>query len=592
VTGSAAGAAGTLRLRASAAGCVRELVRAAATTGYVPMGPVEVEELLGGLVGQLVDALFAEPFQAAPGYQVGAALVGADFVGPEMVGRTVRVLSSRLLADIGADTGEMRARLAALMGGVSTGYARALRDRVLDDQEETRRATMVATHLAQQAVRVSEQRRWWDARHDPLTGLANRALFTERLAAALADAAGAGRVGVCLLGLDRFSAVNDSLGRQAGDELLVAVGRRLEQQFGPPERLVARIGGDQFAVLVGVPAAARIEDLDAVAEQALAAPFGLGGHRLHLPASAGVAAGQTGHDPVELVRAAEVTLRWAKADGGGRWLRFDPDRYAADRRRWALTAELPAALYRGEFILDYQPIVRLADRRVRGLEALVRWAHPQRGRLGPDQFVGLAEETGLIVDLGRWVLQQACREASRWAELTPAPPFVSVNVAVRQIRHPGLAQDVAVALAGAGLPPGRLQLEITESGLMRPDSRPLSTLRAIADTGVRVAIDDFGTGWANYAHLRTLPVREIKLAASFLDRLRGPEPADPVDQQVVAGLVALAHTLDLTVTAEGVETAAQAERLHRLGCDAGQGWHLGRPEPPDRLADLLTPSGG
>jgi EAL domain-containing protein (putative c-di-GMP-specific phosphodiesterase class I) len=285
------------------------------------------------------------------------------------------------------------------------------------------------------------------------------------------------------------------------------------------------------------------------------------------------------------VRCAEITLRWARADGGSRWLRFDPARHAGDVARWALTAALPAALERGEFTVEYQPILALADRDVHGVEALVRWRHPVLGLLGPDHFIGLAEETGLIVPLGRWVMEQACREARRWTR--PGSAFISVNLAVHQTREPALVGEVASLLATTGLEPSRLQLEITESAFVGPGA-PLDAVRALAGMGVRIAIDDFGTGWANYANLRTLPVCEVKLAAAFLDGLQSPDAPDPVDQQVLAGLVSLAHTLGLTVTAEGVETAAQADRLHSLGCDAGQGWHFGRPGPPERLAPLLT----
>ena len=568
------------------AGCVRELVRAAARTGYVPLSPVEVEEVMRGLVGRLVAALFAEPFRTGAGYEVGLALVEADFIAPEMLGRTVNVLGGRLLSDLGADTAEVRGRLAELLGGVSSGYARALRDRVRHDQESVARAMVVAQHLAEQAVRDSEERRWWEARHDPLTGLPNRALFTERLAAACSGPATGAGLGLCLLALDRFGAINDSLGQDAANALLVAVARRLEQRFGPAGHLLARTGTAGFAILA--TGLSRAEEVDELADAAMATldlPFAVGQHNLHVAASGSVVHRLVGRtSPAEVVRWAEITLRWARADGGGRWLRFDPARHAGDVARWALTAALPTALERGEFTVEYQPILGLADRDVHGVEALVRWRHPERGLLGPDHFIGLAEETGVIVPLGRWVLEQACAEARRWTG--PGSAFVSVNLAVHQTRDSGLVDEVAGLLARTGLPPSRLQLEITESAFVGPGA-PMDAIWALAGLGVRVAIDDFGTGWANYAHLRDLPVCEVKLAAAFLDGLRSPDAADPVDQQVLAGLVSLAHALGLTVTAEGVETAAQAERLHRLGCDAGQGWHLGRPGPPERLARFL-----
>jgi diguanylate cyclase len=565
------------------AGCVRELVRAAVGTGYVPMSPVEAEELIGGLISQLVDGLFAQPFRTTPGYEVGAALVEAHFIGPEMVGRMVRVLSDRLLPDLDADSPELRSRLAALLGGVATGYARALRDRVREDQEETRRAMMIAQHLAAEQVRTSEERSWWQLRHDSVTELPNRELLLERLSAALRRSPDGAPVGLCLLALERFGAINDSLGHETADDLLRAVARRLEDRFAGPGYLVARSGGDQFAVLaVG---AADGEGIACAALAVLSEPFEAGPHRLPVRVSAGAAdRGAGASDPAELLRRAEVTLRWAKADGGGRWLRFDADRHAEDLARWALSADLPAALERSEFVVDYQPITWLSDGAVRGVEALVRWRHPVRGLLGPDLFIGLAEETGLIVDLGRWVLAQACREAAGWPGGVAAP-FVSVNLAVRQTRQPDLVAGVLAVLAETGLPASRLQLEITESAVLGPEEAPMRALRDLRAAGVRIAMDDFGTGWANYAHLRDLPVGEIKLASGFVANLAPPDApdADTVDRQVLAGLVGLAHAVGLTVTAEGVETAAQAQRLRELGCDAGQGWYFGRPCAPGDL---------
>jgi diguanylate cyclase (GGDEF)-like protein len=594
LTGRLAGRAGrdlASPTRPGLADTVRELVRAAAGTGYVPMSPVETEQLMRGLVGRLVDALYAEPFPTGAGYEVGLALVGADLIAPEMLGCAVKILGGRLLGDLGADTADLRTRLAELLGAMSRGYARALRDRVRDEQEAVARAMVVAQHLAEQAVSVSEERRWWEARHDPLTGLPNRALVTERLAATFTYPGRGPQLGLCLLGIDRFGAVKDSLGNDAADALLVAVARCLEERFGPAGYLFARTGSAEFAILA--TGLSHADDVDEIAEAAVATldlPFAVGRHNLHVGASAGAVYRVVAEtNPAEVMRWAESTLRWARADGVGRWLRFDPARYVSDVARWALTAALPTALERGEFTVEYQPILRLADRDVHGVEALVRWRHPSRGMLGPEHFIGLAEETGLIVPLGRWVLEQACREARRWAR--PGSPFISVNLAVAQTRAPALVEEVVKLLAGTGLEPSRLQLEITESAFVGPDGTAADAIRALARTGVRIAIDDFGTGWANYARLRALPVCDVKLAAAFLDGLQSADAPDLVAEQVVTGLVALAHAVDLTVTAEGVETAAQAERLHRLGCDAGQGWHFGRPGPPERLASLLVRAG-
>jgi len=291
-----------------------------------------------------------------------------------------------------------------------------------------------------------------------------------------------------------------------------------------------------------------------------------------------------GAGAAETMHRAEIALRWASADGGGRWLRFDPARHAGDVARWALTVALPAALERGELTLHYQPIFGLADQAVQGVEALVRWRHPERGLLEPHQLIGLAEEAGLTVPLGRWVLEHACGEALRWTR--PGSPYVSVNLAATQVREPGLVDDVARLLAKTGLEPSRLQLELTECAFGEADTPP-GTIDALAGLGVRVAVDDFGTGWANYASLRALPACEVKLAAALLAGLRSPRYPDPVDEVFVSGLVRLVHSLGLTVTAKGVETATQADRLHALGCDAGQGWHFGRPGPAARFTELL-----
>jgi diguanylate cyclase (GGDEF)-like protein len=568
------------------AGCVRELGRATAGTGYVPLSPVEVEDLLRGLVGRLVDALFAEPFQTRPGDEVGHALVEADFLAPEMLGRTVQTLGGRLLSDLGADSAELRRRLAGLLGGVSAGYARGLRDRARSEQEAVARAMMRAQHLAEKAVRDSEQRRWWEARHDPLTGLANRALFTERLAAVLAEPEDAAEAALFLLTVDRFAAINDCLGHDAGDSLLAAVARRLAGHLGPAGHLLARTGTAEFAVLATGMSSS--EDADEVAGHATATldlPVDVGTHSLRVRASGGLVYPVADRaSAAAVMHRAETALRWASADGGGRWLRFDPARHADDMARWALAAALPAALERGELTLHYQPVFGLADRAVLGVEALVRWRHPERGLLEPREFLGLAEETELTVPLGRWVLEQACREARRWSR--PGSPYVSVNLAVPHTRQPGLVDDVARLLAKTGLEPSRLQLELTEGAFAEPGDSA-DTIGALADLGVRVAIDDFGAGWANYACLRALPACEVKLADAFVTGLHSARCPDPVDEVFVTGLIRLVHTLGLTVTAQGVETATQADQLHALGCDAGQGWYFGRPGPAGRLTELL-----
>ncbi|MEJ3745267.1 bifunctional diguanylate cyclase/phosphodiesterase [Actinomycetes bacterium KLBMP 9797] len=552
----------------------------------MPVTQAELESFLESLTVRLVTALYAEPFSLRLGYQIGADLVAAHIASAEGLGRTIEVIDLRLVRDLGLSADETRDRMARLLGAVAIGYARALRDRTLDEQESIRRAALVAREQAEHALRESEARFRHQATHDPLTDLPNRTLFTERLDAAFHLPRIAGRrLGVCFVDLDGFKMVNDTLGHQAGDHLLTAVAERLRR--GVSGHLLARMGGDEFVILVEDTTCT--DDVLKVADAALAAlaePCVIDEHEVRVTASIGIVERAVeGTSPGEIMRDADITLHWAKKAGKGRWALFDPERNEHELTRYALASAIPAALDRGEFCLEYQPLVSLADGTLLGVEALVRWRHPRLGLLRPDHFIGLAEETGLIVRLGSWVLAEACRQARRWIERSPQAPFVSVNLAVPQVRDPGLVNEVTTLLGDLGLPPHRLQLEITESAMMSSVDESVGALRALADLGVRVAIDDFGTGYSNLSYLSKLPVCELKVAGSFVEGLRAPaaDPASLTDERILATLVALAHTLDLTVTAEGVETAVQAERLRAIGCDAAQGYHFGRPMPPEAL---------
>ncbi len=438
--------------------------------------------------------------------------------------------------------------------------------------------------------------------HDPVTRLPNRALFFERLSAALETASiapsGTGRIGLCYLDLDGFKAVNDTLGHRVGDRLLSAVAQRLtriaesaaERGPGRTGHLVARLGGDEFALLVeGSTGTEQLAELAQCVLDALQRPFDLAGQRLSVSASIGVVERTaTGTTATGLMQAADTTLYWAKEDGKARWTLFDPERNAHRMTRQALSSTLRPAVDRGEFTLEYQPLVGLDDGRAQGVEALVRWRHPQFGTLSPNRFIALAEENGAIVELGRWVLERACHQARAWQLAHPGQPlFVSVNVAVRQVWDSDLVADVAGILAETGLPPRLLQLELTESAVMGSAGRPLQALQALSDMGVRIAIDDFGTGYSNLAYLSRLPVSVLKLDGSFVRGFRSQEHPNPADETIVEALVALAHRLGLTVTAECVESAEQAERLRRIGCDTGQGWLYSRPVAPDRVEALL-----
>ncbi|MFD6343481.1 putative bifunctional diguanylate cyclase/phosphodiesterase [Streptomyces roseolus] len=471
--------------------------------------------------------------------------------------------------------------------------------------------------------------------HDPVTRLPNRALFFERLSAALecaaaesveaatgaagpTEPAGApepyrspgayrsyrshshgrtGRIGLCYLDLDGFKAVNDTLGHRVGDRLLAAVAGRLTECADSAGytrsggHLVARLGGDEFAVLVeDSTGTEQLADLARSVLASLERPFDLGGQRLSVSASIGVVERAAfGTTATGLMQAADTTLYWAKADGKARWTLFDPERNAHRMTRQALSSTLRPAVERGEFALEYQPLVDLAGGAVRGVEALVRWNHPQFGVLPPNRFVAIAEEDGSIVELGRWVLRTACEQARQWQKDHPRerPLFVSVNVAVRQVWDSDLVADVAGILAETGLAPHLLQLELTESAVMGSAGRPLQALQALSDMGVRIAIDDFGTGYSNLAYLSRLPVSVLKLDGSFVRGFQDEEHANPADELIVEALVQLAHRLGLTVTAECVETSGQAARLRRIGCDTGQGWLYSRAVAPDRIAAMI-----
>ncbi|MFB8024271.1 MULTISPECIES: putative bifunctional diguanylate cyclase/phosphodiesterase [unclassified Streptomyces] len=441
--------------------------------------------------------------------------------------------------------------------------------------------------------------------HDPVTRLPNRTLFFERLATALESGPPAdgpaprhGRIGLCYLDIDGFKAVNDTLGHRTGDRLLAAVAGRLTDCAEADDHrtgghLVARLGGDEFAILVDDSSGThQLTELARSVLAALQRPFEVAGHRLSVSASIGVVErSSAGTSATALMQAADTTLYWAKADGRARWTLFDPERNAHRMTRQALSSTLRPAVDRGEFTLEYQPLVGMADEVVRGVEALVRWNHPRFGLLAPSRFVPIAEEDGTIVQLGRWVLRTACRQARRWQLEHPEEPplFISVNVAVRQVRDSDLVAEVAEILAETGLAPGLLQLELTESAVMGSSGRPLRVLQALSDMGVRIAIDDFGTGYSNLAYLSRLPVSVLKLDGSFVRGFRyedGAHPS-PADETIVEAMVQLAHRLGLTVTAECVETSGQAERLRRIGCDTGQGWLYSRAVAPERIAELI-----
>jgi diguanylate cyclase len=549
---------------------------------YVLLPGAERDAFFLDLTERIAAALTAERFDPAVGYRVGLDLASTEEIAPEALGRTITELSTHLLSTLDLSGVVSRDRLTALIEALSMGYATALHDHTLDRQEAVRRADIAARSEAELALRRSEERLRHAALHDAHTGLPNRAQLTQWLGELCTDPAAPARFGICLIGLDRFHSVNNSLGYAAGDRLLAAAAERLAQL---PDAVACHLGGDEFALLIRGTAGP--EDAIKPADRALMAlrtPFEVDGHELPMSASAGVVERAVSDgDPADALRAAAMALHWAKVDGRDRWRFFDEGRNANAVARYRLSAEMPGALARGEFGLAYQPMVDLATDRVVGVESLARWDHPELGRLAPDRFIALAEDSGFILPLGMHLLEMACRQAVGWHGGGAEPPFVSVNLAARQLCHPGLAAEVAVVLDRVGLPPHRLQLEITEHAAMTAEGEAVDNVRALAGMAVRVALDDFGTGYCGLSYLRHLPVHAIKLAGSFVAGLDNDGVASRIDEAVLAALIHLGHTLRLTVTAEGIESERQRTRLRALGCDVGQGWLLGRPTTADKL---------
>jgi diguanylate cyclase (GGDEF)-like protein/PAS domain S-box-containing protein len=502
----------------------------------------------------------------------------SDFVHPDDLPAVIR----RYQRLVRGEPDAVRLDMRFVRPDESVLWSRVLASLVRDDAGEPSHLIVVVEDVSE---RYHLESRLHQASYtDQLTRLPNRSRTEQWLRRAF-GAGGPARVGLIALDLDGFTAVNDGLGHQAGDQLLLAVAARLQMVAG--QDLVTRTGGDEFAVLVADPEAGYgVSHLADRVLAALATPFVVGGHALTVQASIGVAEAATQGCPEELMRAADVALSWAKARGGGRRVVFDPERDAGEAARFALLAGLRGAVDRGEFRLAYQPLVRLADGRTQGAEALVRWQHPTQGLIGPARFIELAERSGAIVPLGRWVLRAACAQAARWAaELGDDAPYVSVNVSPVQLCEPGWVREVTGVLDATGLPARLLQLEITEQAVLADEAAALDALTALRAAGVRLALDDFGTGYSSLAWLRRLPVHALKIDGSFIDGLRHAEP-DPVDASIVRALVEMAHALQLEVTAEWVETGVQARRLAELGCDTGQGRWFGDAGPGEWVPGL------
>jgi diguanylate cyclase (GGDEF)-like protein/PAS domain S-box-containing protein len=427
--------------------------------------------------------------------------------------------------------------------------------------------------------------------HDSLTGLSNRALFTDRLEQAHARASRArSPYAVLFIDLDRFKVVNDSLGHQAGDELLVAVAERLRAKVRPGDTF-ARFGGDEFVMLL----IDLVDDGDAehVAQRILddlAVSFRVEGRDVPVSASIGVVVGHPEHTtPEQSLRDADLAMYRAKSNGKGRYEVFRPGTESEETERLDRELALRRALERGELEVHYQPVVSLESASIVGLEALVRWRHPTRGLVPPVEFIPLAEETGLIVPLGRFVLEEACRQLHAWIVREPARSslVVSVNLSTYQFRQPDLSDQVADVLAVTGLEPARLCLEVTESAMMADADSAADTMGRLKALGTRLSIDDFGTGYSSLSYLKRFPVDFVKIDRSFIGDLAEGE----VDTEIVRAVIRLSAAIGIRAVAEGVETEHQLRVLRELGCPLVQGYLLARPQPAADVERLLQQRG-
>ena len=451
------------------------------------------------------------------------------------------------------------------------------------------------TTIEQQAEEISRfpkrlEQLTQQAFRDSLTELPNRALFMDRLSHGLTRAKRRHEhLAVLFLDLDRFKVINDTLGHAVGDQVLVEVSNRLSGAVRPGDT-VARLGGDEFGLLLEDVADA--ETAEAVAERIeaeLSKSLLFEGREVFITASIGIALSSARLGmPEEILRDADLAMYHAKAKGKARHEVFDSSMSASALDRMDLEMDLRSAISRHEFRLHYQPILRLDTGRITEVEALIRWQHAKRGLLQPDSFIGLTEETGLIVPIGQWVLTEACRQARVWQlEFPSAPPLVmSVNLSAKQFQNPSLVEEVTQALTESGLDAASLKLEITESVVMQDAPATLAKLQELKDLGIRLAIDDFGTGYSSLGYLKSFPVDTLKIDRSFVKGLS----KDGNDSAIVRAVVTVAKSLNMDVTAEGVETDEQRVELKALGCDRGQGFLFARPADAEHMTPLLASS--
>jgi diguanylate cyclase (GGDEF)-like protein/PAS domain S-box-containing protein len=512
---------------------------------------------------------------------------GETFLGTsraEMVGKTARDVFAKDEADLIAARDEQLLRsdqpsfderqVLTPRNGIRSIVSRRLT--VRDDDGKSRYVVVVVEDVTER--KLAENRIAHMAHHDALTDLPNRVLLRDRLQQELTYVRRGGQLAVLYLDLDHFKSVNDTLGHSTGDELLKAAGDRLRGCLQDSD-FIARLGDDEFVIIQttldeATDAAALAQR---VRDEMIRAPFELNGHRIVVDISIGIAlAPNDGADADQLLKSADMALYGAKSEGRGTYRFFEPDMDARMKRRRALEADLRNALVNGEFELSYQPIVNVQNNQVSCCEALLRWNHPERGTILPAEFIPVAEDTGLMVPIGEWALRQACTDAAVW----PAGISVAVNVSPVQLTNETWSQTVVGALAASGLLPRRLELEITESVLVRNNQPTLRSLGQLRELGVRIVMDDFGTGYSSLSYLRSFPFDKIKIDRSFVDDVLNS--ADTL--KIVQAIASLASGLNMITTAEGVETEQQLEIIRAAGCTEMQGYLFSPPRP---VAEIL-----
>ncbi len=519
--------------------------------------------------GSLEEAEAVDEERVDPSFdELTEALVTADSVYSTDAERTDRIANAGSVFALGVAGG--------LIGVMFWQYERA-----------RRAATLIAAE--QKALRKSEELFRYQALHDPLTNLPNRLLFMDRLRHALdRTRRRTEKIAVLFLDLDSFKVVNDGLGHKAGDQLLLSVGKRLRECLRSEDTL-ARLGGDEFTILLeDVADAGEATKLAEHIAERLEAPFELEGREVFIKASIGIVSSSAldgDGNPDDLLRDADTAMYEAKKKGTAGYEVFHPDLGSRAMWRLKLEGDMHRAVKQGEFRVYYQPLVDLATNRISEVEALVRWEHPERGLLAPGEFLPLAEETGLILPIGRFVLKEAARQMCEWQGLHPSEPplMVSVNLSARQFRQPDLVGDISRTLEETGLDPRTLKLEITESIAVDDLESTIDTLRELKGMGIKLAIDDFGTGYSSLSYLKRFPIDVLKVARPFVDGLGH----DPEDTAVVRATVAFAKAFNLHVTGEGIETAEQLAQLRALGCDSGQGYYFAKPLPSDAASTLF-----